>query len=232
LWLTTIGRSVTGVAVVLAVLVASSPAAIADEPVVPPPTVPADQPAPGGARHRVIPEGFLPEEAVATEPLSQPDVYWARNDGPNLPPMLSPCGRPLRSDRARVDGRQLVLIGPTLWKGARLVVYRDVKAAKAVVKETRSALRRCERHQLANGETTVWSSAPLPIGDEAVFAGGQQFRDATRVPGIFRGVVMRKGRVVQTYLVCGQSTEQPTPDEPHLEVRAMAAKLGRVRWAR
>jgi hypothetical protein len=229
---TMIGRSMTALVVVLAVLVAGGRSGNADEPVVPPPTLPADQPDGGGGRHRVIPEGFLPEEEVATVPLSQPDVYWARNDGPNLPPMLSPCGGSLRSDKGRVDGRQLVLIGPTLWKAARLVVYRDVKAAKVALKETRSALRRCERHGFRAGETTVWASAPLPFGDEALFVGGQQFRDATRVPGIFRGVLMRKGRAVQTYLVCGQSTEQPTPNEPYLEVRAMAAKLARARWAR
>jgi hypothetical protein len=229
---TAIGRSMTALVVVLAVLVAGSRSGNADEPVVPPPTRPAGQPTNGGTRHSVIPEGFLPEEEVAIEPLSQPDVYWARNDGPNLPSMVSPCGTRLRSDKTRVDGRQLVLIGPTLWKAARLVVYRDVKAAKAAASEIRRALRRCERHGFRDGETTVWSSAPLPIGDEALFVGGQQFRDATRVPGIFRGVVMRKGRAVQTYLVCGQSTEQPTPNEPYLEVRAMAAKLGPARWAR
>ena len=230
--MTTIGRVVSLLALVLAVLVAAAGYTSAQEPIVPPPTLPADQPTAGGTRHRLIPEGFLPEEEVATVPLSQPEVHWVRNDGPNLPPMLSPCGGPLRSDKARVDGRQLVLIGPTLWKASRLVVYRDVKAAKAAATETRRALRRCERRQRREGETTVWSSQTLPIGDDALFVGGEQFRGDARVPGNFRGVLMRKGRAVQVYLVSGQSTEQPTPNEPYLEVRAMAEKLGRARWAR
>jgi hypothetical protein len=228
----TSGRLMTMLMLVVAAVAAGGGNSHADEPVVPPPTLPADQPAGGATRQRVIPEGFLPEEEVATVPLSQPEVYWVRNDGPNLPPMLSPCGGPLRSDTARVDGRQLVLIGPTLWKASRLVVYRDVKTAKAAVTETRRALRRCERHQLADGDTTVWTSQTLPIGDDALFLGGEQFRGEARVPGNFRGVLMRKGRAVQVYLVCGQSTERPTANEPYLEVRAMATKLGRARWAR
>jgi hypothetical protein len=181
----------------------------------------------------VIPEGFLPEEERAHVPLSQPDVYWVRNDGPDLPPILTPCrGRP-PSDKKRVDGRQLVLVGPSLWKAARLVVYRDARAAKAAVTEIRTALGRCKRLDRANGETTVRTSEPLPVGDEAVFVGGQEFRGAERVPGIFHGVVMRSGRAVLTYLVCGQATETPTPpaDLAHDEVTTIAQKLADARWA-
>jgi hypothetical protein len=233
--MTAIAHSLSVLVLSLAVLVVAGERSNAEEPVVPPPTLPADQPTAAVPRHRVIPEGFLPEEQQATIPLSQPDVHWVRNDGPNLPPMLSPCGGSLKSDKARVDGRQLVLVGASGWKGGRLVVYRDVKAAKAAVREIRSALRRCERHQFTDGETTVWASETLPIGDDALFVGGAQFRGDTRVPGQFRGVVMRKGRAVQTYLDCGQAIEQPTPAivQPYQDkARAMAAKLARARWAR
>jgi hypothetical protein len=234
----TSGRLVSILMLVGAVLVAGGGDSLAAEPVVPPPTLPADQPAGGGAaRHRVIPEGFLPEEKTATVPLSQPDVYWVRNDGPNLPPMLSPCGGSLRSDKARVDGRQLVLIGPTLWKAARLVVYRDVKAAKAAVRETRRAPRQCERHQLADGETTVWTSQALPIEDEALFAGGEQFRGDARVPGNFRGVLMRKGRRCRCTSFAdnrrsGRRRPSPT-SRSGLWQRSSAELAGRGRaWAR
>ena len=233
--MTTIRRWVSVLVLSLAALVASGGYSSAQEPVVPPPTLPADQPTAGGTQHRVIPEGFLPEEERATVPLSQPDVHWVRNDGPNLPAILSPCGGPLRSDKARLDGRQLVLVGASGWKSGRLVVYRDVKAAKAAVSEIRRALRRCERHEFRAGETTVWASQTLRIGDDALFVGGAQFRGDTRVPGQFRGVVMRKGRAVQTYLDCGQATEQPTPAivQPYQDkARDMAAKLAQVRWAR
>ncbi len=181
----------------------------------------------------MIPEGFLPEEERAHVPLTQPDVYWVRNDGADLPTVLTPCGGRLRSDKKRVDGRQLVLVGPTLWKASRLVVYRDVRAAKAAVTEIRRALRRCERLDRPNGETTVWASQALPIGDEALFVGGQEFRGAERVPGIFHGVVMRSGRAVQVFLVCGQATETPTPptDLANDEVTAIAQKLAQARWA-
>jgi hypothetical protein len=246
----TTGRLVGGLVLALAVLVAGGGYGNAEEagggagqggtgsatptgPIVPPPTLPAGQPT-RGKRHHVIPEGFLPEEERAKVPLSQPGVYWVRNDGADLPPLLSPCGGRLASDKTRVDGRQLVLVGPTLWKAGRLVVYRNAKAAKAAVNEIRRALRRCERHNLADGETTVWTSEALSIGDEALFVGGQQFRGANRVPGNFRGVLMRKGRAVQVYLDCGQATERPTPatDETgQVEVRTMAQKLAHARWA-
>jgi hypothetical protein len=202
-------------------------------PIVPPPTLPAGQGARGGNAHHVIPEGFLPEEERARLPLSQPDVYWVRNDGADLPPILTPCrGRPARDNR-RIDGRQLVLVGPSLWKASRLTVYRDVRAAKAAMSEIRTALRRCKRQDRTNGETTVWTSQALPIGDEAVFVGGEEFRGTERVPGIFRGVVMRSGRAVQVYLVCGQATETPTPpaDLAGDATTAMAQRLAQARWA-
>lgn len=236
--------------VVLAVLVADTASSNADRvgggagqggdgsapsagPIVPPPTLPAGQRTRGGKGHRVIPEGFLPQEETARVPLSQPDVYWVRNDGADLPPMLTVCGRRLPGDKKRVDGRQLVLVGPSLWKASRLVVYRNVRAAKAAVTEIRTALRRCKRQHRANGETTVWTSEALPIGDEALFVGGQEFRGAERVPGIFRVLVMRSGRAEQVYLVCGQSTETPTPptDLANDEATTMAQKLAHARWA-
>jgi hypothetical protein len=240
-------RSVGVLVVVAAVLLAGTRDGIArqpgsgavrattgSEPIVPPPTIPVPERL-RVKRHRgVIPEGFLAEEARASVPLTQPGVYWVRDDGPDLPPLLSPCGGRLASDRRRVDGRQLVLIGPTLWKAGRLVVYRDVEAAKAAVAEIRRALRRCERHQNANGETTIWTSQPLTIGDEALFVGGQQFLGTVRVPGVFRGLVMREGRAVQVYLDCGQATDTPTPGVVDLygdDARALAEKLARARWA-
>lgn len=204
-------------------------------PIVPPPTIPVPERLVVKRHRRVIPEGFLAEEDRARVPLTQPGVYWVRDDGPDLPPMLSPCGGPLASDKRRIDGRQLVLIGPTLWKAGRLVVYRDVRAAKAAMTETRRALQRCARHENANGETTVWTSEPLTAGDEALFVGGQQFLGDVRVPGLFRGVVMRKGRVVQMYLDCGQATDTPTPatvQQYQDGARALAEKLAHARWAR
>src|SRR5262249_32728745 len=102
------------------------------------------------------------------------------------------------------------------------------------VGEMRAALRRCERLDRRNGETTLWSSAPLPIGDEALFVGGEERRGDERVPRIFRGGVMRSGRAVQVYLVWGQATETPTPptDLTHDEATAMAHRLAHARWAR
>jgi hypothetical protein len=240
---------VSGLMLVLAVLVADSGSSTVEAagaaarhgatkgqlstgPIVPPPTLPDGQRPRSGKERRVIPEGFMPEEERSQVPLTQPDVYWVRNDGAGLPPMLTLCRRS-PGDKKRVDGRQLVLVGPSLWKASRLTVYRDARAAKAAVTEIRTALRRCKRQNRANGETTVWTSTALPIGDEALFVGGEEFRGSERVPGIFHGSVIRSGRAVQVYLVCGQATETPTPptDIAGDEATAMAQRLAQARWA-
>src|SRR5437588_9629072 len=40
-----------------------------------------------------IPAAFTAaDDARAQIPLTQPDVHWVFADGPNLPPLVSPCG--------------------------------------------------------------------------------------------------------------------------------------------
>ena len=50
-----------------------------------------------------IPAAFsAADDARARIPLSQPEVHWVFADGPNFPPLVSPCGGYLPSDGARV----------------------------------------------------------------------------------------------------------------------------------
>jgi hypothetical protein len=228
-----VAASIAAVAVLASVLAqGQTPSAV-----VAPPLTPArdDSPPP---RRVTVPRGFLTAEQAAAKPPEDPDVRWHRSDAPSLPPLVRPCGGRPRSDAAWVGGRQLVLVHPSLWKAQRLVVYRDVAAARAAMAERRAALRRCRRRPNRDGTTTVWTSRALRIGDEAMFVASQR-EDPTHpdrgVPGHGRGVVMRKGRAVVFNFDMGQATAPADLDEVanHVrDARIMARRLEAARWAR
>ncbi len=122
-------------------------------------------------------------------PRRREGVRWIRTDRLNLPPLVSPCGTILPSDAERVGGRQLALVGPTLWKLERLVVYCDAESAQRAMGERRTALEECARHNDGDGTATVWTWQSLQIGDEAMFVGSQRYRGAKAIPGSYRGVL-------------------------------------------
>src|ERR1700737_535185 len=97
-----------------------------------PPIMPtADAPYASGEPPFQIPAAFTAaDDARSKIPLSQPEVHWVFADGPNFPPLVSPCGGYLPSDGARVGAHQLALVSPTVWKLSRMVVYRDVDSAR------------------------------------------------------------------------------------------------------
>src|ERR1700736_1654582 len=144
---------------------------------------------------------------------TQPEVPWFFADGPSLPPLVSPCGGYLSSDGARVGGHQLALVSPTLWKLSRMVVYRDVNAARQAMAERRGAVQQCAHHDDGNGVATVWIWQPLQIGDEAMAIGSQRYRGSTALPGHQRGVVMRQGRTLVMFVDYGQSRTPVTFSE-------------------
>jgi hypothetical protein len=181
-----------------------------------------------------IPAAFTAaDDARAQIPLSQPEVHWAFADGPNFPPLVSPCGGYLPSDGARVGAHQLALVSPLTVKLRRVVLYRDVPAARQAMDERRSALQQCARHDDGNGVTTVWIWEPLAIGDEAMAVGSQRYRGSDSLPGHQRGVVMRQGRTLVTYFDSGQSRIPPTIDEigPYAKVaKPVATELASASW--
>src|SRR5439155_9071083 len=105
---------------------------------------------------RIPPAFTAADDARARIPLSQPEVHWVFADGPNLPPLVSPCGGYLPSDGARVGAHQLALVSPTTAKPRRVVLYRDVDSARQAMSERRSALEQCAHHDDGNGIATVW----------------------------------------------------------------------------
>jgi hypothetical protein len=181
-----------------------------------------------------IPAAFTAaDDARARIPLTQPEVHWVFADGPNLPPLVSPCGGYLPSDGARVGAHQLALVSPNVWKLRRVVVYTDVAAAQQAMSERRSALQQCTRHDEGSGISTVWIWQSQQIGDEAFAVGSQRYRGSNAVPGHHRGVVMRQGRTLVMYLDYGQSRVPPTIAEvdPYATVaRPVASELASASW--
>jgi len=181
----------------------------------PPPIMPtADAPyASSGPQFHIPATVTASDDARAKIPLSQPEVHWVFADGPNFPPLVSPCGGYLPSDGARVGGHQLALVTSWGWKLARTVVYRDVDSARQAMSERRSAVQQCAHHDDGNGIATVWIWQPLQIGDEAMAVGAQRYRGSNTLQGHQRGVVMRQGRTLVTYFDFGQSRNPPTFSE-------------------
>ena len=184
----------------------------------------------------------MPIEEVAARPPADPEVRYQRDDGMDLPSHLSPCRTALDSDRDRIAGRQVVA-APTrreqvngrsrIWKSQRLVIYRNATAAQRSLAELRDALTRCATHDEGGGVTTRWQSEALPIGEEALFVGGQMYRGETGLHGHYRGVVMRQGLAVVTYLDFGPMTEPPAlseTEEQQKDARVMATRLASATW--
>jgi hypothetical protein len=186
----------------------------ADAAVLPPILPTADAPyASAEPQFRIPAAVTASDDARAKIVLTQPEVHWVFADGPNLPPLVSPCGGYLPSDGARVGAHQLALVSPHTWKLSRMVVYRDVDSARQAMSERRSALQQCAHHDDGNGIATVWIWQPLQIGDEAIAAGSQRYRGSNVLPGHQRGVVMRQGRTLVTFFDSGQSRNPPTLTE-------------------
>ena len=206
----------------------------ADMAVLPPIMPTADAPyASSEPPFRIPAEFTAADDARAQIPLSQPEVHWAFADGPNFPPLVSPCGGYLPSDGARVGAHQLALVSPMTVKLRRVVLYRDVDSARQAMDERRSALQQCARHDDGNGIATVWIWQSLQIGDEAMAVGSQRYRGSQSLPGHQRGVVMRQGRTLVTYFDSGQSRIPPTIDEigPYATVaKPVATELASATW--
>jgi len=206
----------------------------ADAAVLPPIMPTADAPYASGE-----PQFHIPAEITAADDarskivLTQPEVHWVFADGPNFPPLVSPCGGYLPSDAARIGGHQLALVSPLAWKLGRMVVYRDVDSARQAVSERRSALQQCARHDDGNGIATVWIWRPLQMGDEALSAGSQRYRGSNALPGHQRGVVVRQGRTLVTFFDSGQFNVPPTFEEiaSYSSVaKPVVAKLASAPW--
>jgi hypothetical protein len=228
-----VAAAVIGVSALFIVLGIRNPQ-VTDAAALPPIMPTADAPYASSEPQFRIPASFTADDdARAKILLTQPEVHWVLADGPNLPPMVSPCGGYLPSDGARVGAHQLALVSSNVWKLRRVVVYRDAEAARQAMSERRSALQQCTHHDDGNGIATVWIWQSLQIGDEAMAVGSQRYRGSNSLPGHQRGVVMRQGRTLVIYLDFGQSRIPPTIAEigPYATVAGpVATQLASAPW--
>src|SRR2546430_9259066 len=112
----------------------------ADVAVLPPIMPTVDAPYASSEPQFPIPAAFTAaDDARAQIPLSQSEVHWAFADGPNLPPLVSPCGRYLPSDGTPTGAHQLALVSPMAVKLRRAVLYRAVDSARQATSGRRSA---------------------------------------------------------------------------------------------
>jgi hypothetical protein len=198
-----------------------------EERAVPPPIMPVEQ-----SRSEItIPDGFLTADAKSARPVADQGLRWERAEGATLPTLVSPCGGGLGSEGERVAGRQVALVAPQLWKLERLVVYRDVGAARRAMGERREALSRCANHPEGDGVSTVWRWEPLDIGEEAMFVAGQRVRDGRGLPGHHRAVLMRQGRSLAMFVDFGQARTLADRSEVTSDERDAAVVAQRLRHA-
>src|ERR1700686_5774530 len=114
-----IGLAVASVSLVF-IVVGNRNQEAADAAVLPPIMPTADAPYASSEPEFHIPAAVTAsDDARAKIVLTQPEVHWVFADGPNLPPLVSPCGGYLPSDSARVGAHQLALVSPTLWELSR-----------------------------------------------------------------------------------------------------------------
>ena len=182
----------------------------------------------GGPPALTIPEGALRLDALSREPIEDPDARWVRSAGRRLAPMLGRCEA---RAPATIAARQVALVDKTLWKAERVTVYRDARAARAVLAE----LRRCRDHATSDGTTTDWKIEPLHgIGDEALFVASLRTRDGEPLGGAHRGVVTRAGRAIAWFVDFGPGPRrmQEPADVPRYPsyARASAQRLAAAAW--
>ncbi|MEV0585807.1 hypothetical protein [Nonomuraea sp. NPDC050310] len=153
----------------------------------------------------VIPKGFLTWEAEARGP------EWTVVTSKSTALQFAPCQRYVRWDKGRVAARVVsYLVEAEYSKHEQLVVYKDVKAAKAVMKGLRAQAARC-----AGGKKGPWVS-PLGLGDEGLRMGSN---------GVHSGhadVVVRRGAAIISY---GQTTARMNSGLPYSRFKKV------VSWA-
>jgi hypothetical protein len=182
----------------------------------------------GGAPAVAIPDGALRLDARSRERVEDPEARWVRSAGRRLTALLGRCesGAP-----PTIAARQVALVDKTLWKAERVSVYRDARAARAVM----ARLRRCRHHANRDGTATDWRIDPLAgIGDEALFVASLRTRDGEPVAGAHRGVVARAGRAIAWFVDFGPGLRRMAEpsDVPRYPsyARASARRLAAAAW--
>ncbi|WP_248964026.1 hypothetical protein [Sphaerisporangium perillae] len=182
-----------------------------------------------------IPKGFLltEAEAEAAKKLAPEDAaeqWWEVSDKPSRQLELNPCGHRKKPRDGRVAMRTIVhsTSAPSFYS-EQLVLYRDVKAARATFKRLRAEVKRCaaggsRAYTLSGTRHRYAVSRTLRIGDEAMLVGGY-FYDKGESESSWgeRFVVARRGTALITY--AADSSWRDVSKVLARDAKKMAAKV-------
>ncbi|MBB5083403.1 hypothetical protein [Nonomuraea endophytica] len=157
---------------------------------------------PAQAASSALPKGFLLTEAAARGPHKDVE-RWKISDARTAGLLLDPCEHRYWSgkkatDRGRIASRTIVKTVEVESWGEQVALYRDVKAARTVMKGVRADLKRCA----VGGDDflkSTYTSRPLKVGDEGIRAVHRDFE------GSIRFVAVRRGAAVLIYMEVGDS---------------------------
>lgn len=163
-----------------------------------------------------LPDGFLLMEATEHKTGEQ----WATSDKRTTPLLLDPChhgywtGRKA-TDAGRYASRTIMRTIDAEMSAEQVAVYRDERAAQAVMNRLRADLRRCADRGEGMAHVT-YDSRPLKVGDEGIRVGARYFE------GGLRQVAVRRGAAILIY------TESAYPDR-RLPIKEFAPLVKQAR---
>ncbi|GGK63093.1 hypothetical protein Ppa06_20470 [Planomonospora parontospora subsp. parontospora] len=175
-----------------------------------------------------LPRNFLLHEARARKPVAYPEEEkWTVSDRHERL-SLTPCGVGRSEDRGRVSTRTVTYTAPELYRAEQVVIYRSERAARAAMTDLRRRAGRCEADEgdqvVARGRTEK-----IRAGDQAVRVIVQNYdrEGGGSAIGGQRGVVVRKGRALVSYMYAGEYGEVRASDfrRQLRDARKMAVKV-------
>lgn len=164
-----------------------------------------------------LPDGFLLMEKQAEGPHPKWE-HWTVSDSRKKALMLDPCdtayhtGKPAK-DKGRHASRTILFTSEYRFKSEQVVLYRDERAARTVMKTLRADLKRCAKRGKGFSRSRYYSK-PLKLGDEAVKVGARDFENGLRAVAVRRGAA----------LILYTESAWPSTKLPAKEFRALTAK--------
>ncbi|MFC4059572.1 hypothetical protein ACFOWE_14810 [Planomonospora corallina] len=181
-----------------------------------------------GETGRKLPRNFLLYEARARKPVRYPEEEkWTISDRHERL-SLTPCGVGGSKDRSRVSTRTVIYTAPEFYQAEQVVIHRSERAARAAMADLRKRVGRCETDESGQVVTRGWTEK-VRMGDQAVRVIVQNYarRDGGPAIGGQRGVVVREGRALVSYMYAGEYSEVRASDfrKQLKDARKMAVKV-------
>ncbi|WP_449062153.1 hypothetical protein [Planomonospora algeriensis] len=181
-----------------------------------------------GDRGWKLPRDFLLHEARARKPVRYPEEEkWTISDRHERL-SLSPCGVGRSKDRGRVSTRTVTYTAPEFYQAEQVVIYRSERTARTAMADLRKRAGGCEADEGGQVVARGWTEK-IETGDQAVRVIVQNYdrKDGGPAIGGRRGVIVRKGRALVSYMHAGEYSEVRASDfrRQLKDARKMAVKV-------